>query len=999
MKIVKRILIALGIFVILLVAAAIIVPIVFKDDIKAAIDKEIAKAVNADVIFDVDNFSLTVFKNFPNVTVEIKELGVFNRAPFEGVPLFVMEELDVEVNVKDILFGDQMRVKGISLIEPQINIQVLADGRANYDITYPSTDTATTETADTTKFSFGIDHWEIVNGNIVYNDKSLPYFLEIKGFNHSGSGDFTQDVFDLNTRTSADTVTTSYDGMELLTNKHVEINAVISISEDYTKYTFKDNEVKVNDFGMAFDGFFKMNENDYGMDISFASPDNSFKSLLSLVPGMYTQDFGTINTEGDLAFSGAVKGTYSDTQMPAFNVNLLVKDAMFRYPDLPTPVSNINVDLVIDNKTGVIENTLVDLKKLHLDFGSNPVDARMRIENLKDYRMDADVKARLNLAEINKMFPMEGVEMKGTFRVDARANGVYESLKKVIPAVDVAMNLADGYVKSADFPIPLEDLKMNATVKNTTGKMAETVINVDQFSMMMDQERFDASLLLQNLDDYTWHVKAKGGVDLEKILKVFPLDGMTMAGKVKADIETKGKMSDLDAERYDRLPTSGSASLTAFKLTMSDLPYDVTISQSEMTFDPRKIELKNTSGTIGRSDFAVSGAVTNYIGFAFGQNETVKGNVDFKSNLLDLNQFMEEPEGAPESTEDTTSFGVIPIPHNIDFVLRSDVKRAKMMDYTITNASGDIVLKDGIANLSGLRFNMLGGAFVVNGSYNTQDINHPKYDFALKIEDLSIKQAASSFSIVSTYAPIAGLVNGNFGTDFKISGELGQDMMPKMNTVNGAGLIKIAQAALTQSKLVAGVTSLTKLNDTENVTLKDVLMSAAIDNGRLSVKPFDVKFGSYTTNVSGSSGLDGSINYSLKMNVPAGKLGEQFQGYINSFTGSSNVQKEIPLNIGLSGNYSDPKVTLLASDAKAQVKDAVKEEVKQQTEQVKEEVKQAAQEKAQEAIQEAVKGTDPKDIVNNILKPDSTKKDSTLNKATEQLQNRLNNLLKKKKNN
>ncbi|MEJ0055151.1 MAG: hypothetical protein WDN75_05520 [Bacteroidota bacterium] len=40
--------------------------------------------MNADVIFDVNNFDVTIFRNFPNVTAEIKELGVFNRAPFEG---------------------------------------------------------------------------------------------------------------------------------------------------------------------------------------------------------------------------------------------------------------------------------------------------------------------------------------------------------------------------------------------------------------------------------------------------------------------------------------------------------------------------------------------------------------------------------------------------------------------------------------------------------------------------------------------------------------------------------------------------------------------------------------------------------------------------------------------------------------------------------------------------------------------------------------------------
>ena len=154
MKIVKKILIGLGIFLVLIIAAAIIIPIVFKDDIKAAIDKEIAKSVNADVVFDVNNFSLTLFRDFPNLTVEVKELGVFNRAPFEGVPLFVIREMDIEVNLKELIFGDQLRIKGISLIKPQITIKVLADGRANYDITYPSTDTVTT-TDEPSNFSFG----------------------------------------------------------------------------------------------------------------------------------------------------------------------------------------------------------------------------------------------------------------------------------------------------------------------------------------------------------------------------------------------------------------------------------------------------------------------------------------------------------------------------------------------------------------------------------------------------------------------------------------------------------------------------------------------------------------------------------------------------------------------------------------------------------------------------------------------------------------------------
>src|SRR5260221_547866 len=312
MKIMKKILIGFGVVVVLVVAAAMIIPMIVKNDIKAAVDKEIAKSINADVVFDVNNFSLSVFRHFPNVTVEIKELGVFNRAPFEGVPLFVVDRLDLEVNLTDILFGDKLRLKGITIVRPQINIQVLKDGQANYNITIPSTDTAKVETKEPGKFSFG-------------------------------------------------------------------------------------------------------------MDITFKSPENTFKSLLSLVPGIYTKDFAKIETKGDLSFAGLVKGTFSDRHMPAFTVTLKVNDAMFKYPELSTAVNNINMDLLIDNKDGVVDHTVIDLRKLHLDFGANPVDARLLIENLKDYRMDGNLQAKLNLAELNTMIPMQGLEMKGLYSMNATA--------------------------------------------------------------------------------------------------------------------------------------------------------------------------------------------------------------------------------------------------------------------------------------------------------------------------------------------------------------------------------------------------------------------------------------------------------------------------------------------------------------------------------------------------------------------------------------------------
>ena len=569
----KWLLIIFGGFMILFLAVAIIVPAVFKDDIRAILEKEVAKNVNADVVFD--DFSLSFFSNFPNITAGLDDLGVMNRAPFAGEMLFATEKFEVEVNLADLLFSDALQVKGITLVRPVVNVRVLQDGRANYDIALPSTDTTTSD--ESGDFSFGIDHWEIVNGNVSYDDASVGMKLDLSGLNHSGSGDFTQDEFDMQTRTEADSVSASFEGVEYLTNKKVEIDATLNISEEYSRYTFKDNTAKVNDFAMHVDGWLKLNENNMEMDLKFDTPENSFKSILSLVPGIYTENFDDIRTEGELSFNGVAKGTYSDKQLPAFNLTLAVNDAMFQYPDLPTAVTNINLDLLVDNKDGNLDNTVVDLKKLHLDFGNNPVDARALISRLYPTQIDADVSAKLDLTQLNKMFPMEGLEMKGNYSLALQAKGVYDSLKKTIPIVNGDMSLADGYVKSADFPVPLDNIHFTSSVKNASGKMEDTFIRVDDFTMMMEDEKLTADLILQNLVSYIWDLKVKGSVDLGKITQIFPVEGMTLLGKLKADVHTKGNYAALEAERYDQLPTSGTASVQDFKYVTDDLP-EVSIS-------------------------------------------------------------------------------------------------------------------------------------------------------------------------------------------------------------------------------------------------------------------------------------------------------------------------------------------------------------------------------------------------------------------------------------
>ena len=1000
----KFLMIVAGVLVVLLLAAAI-VPVFFKDDIKKAIDDAVAENVNANVYYDESRLGLTFFKHFPHVTVTMGGLAVVGIDEFKGDTLAAIDQLDIVVNLMSVINGNY-RLSGFYLNEPDIYVKVLADGKANYDIAKPSADTTAVAEDESSDLEFGIDHWEITNGTIVYDDASIPYYMAMEGMDHEGSGDFTLQVFDMDTYTEVERVTIAYDGAEYLTNKRLRADMVLNMDLNQFRFTFKDNEAFVNDFGLNFDGYFAMPEEGYDMDITFASKENSFKSLLSLVPGMYSDSFEGLTAQGDTQFSGFVKGIYNDTSMPAFKLEMKVIDGNFQYPDLPAPVSNVNVDMLVDNPDGNIDNTLIDIRQFHLDLGNNPVDARLTIKNLVNYDMVADVQAKLNLAELSTMFPIEGLEMRGLYSLSLKSQGVYDSVAKTIPTIDMELALADGFIKHADYPIPMEQITMHTTAKNETGKMADMLVIMDQFSLLLDGEKLESTLRFENLDDYTWDLMVDGGLDLEKVVQIMPIEDTELKGKITANLQSKGKMSDVDAGTYQNLATTGGASVTGFYYASNDLPQGFAISESDLVFNPREIRLAKFNATLGSSDIAMNGAISNYLAYAMN-DEVIKGELNFSSERFDLNEWMTEADTTTTTEADTAAMEVVQVPRNIDFILRSKINTLLYDNMEIKNMQGNIVVNDGVVRLDQGRFNLMDGLFTMDGSYDSRDAEHPLFAFDFAIEDMSIKSAYNTFTTVQQLAPIAEKMDGNFSTDFVMGGELGQDMSPIMESIVGQGVVEVTDSKVSDLKVLTVLSSVSKLGgDKDELVLKDVKIQAEIRDGRVYLQPFDVSIGKYTTTIAGSNGIDGTMDYTMAMEVPAGAASDAANQAIASLTGMKDVvSSNIVMNFGVTGTYDDPKVGLKGVDAGAgstSAKDAArakiaaevdakKEEATQKIEAAKEEVVQQAEDKKEEVVKQVEEKKE------EVKQEAEQKVEEKKEEAKEEVKDKVRDLLKKKK--
>lgn len=830
----KKVLIILASLIGLILIAAIALPILFKDDIQAAIDKELDNALNAKVYYNTDAFSVTLFKSFPDISVTVGDFGIVGIEPFETDTLADIKEFSLTLDIMSVISGDQIEIVNVSLLEPTINVLVLQDGTANYDIAKPSEETTEEEeTSESAPLSIKIQGWEIVNANVVYADAATPMVAAISGLNHSGSGDFSQDVFDMITTTSVDAMTFSYDGVDYIYKKSLNADITMAMDLANMKFTFKENQVSLSNFGFGFDGFISMPAEDIDMDITFAGKEIDLISVLSLIPGTYQEYLDGVTASGTVGFDGYVRGTYNESSMPQVLAN----------------------------------------------FG-----------------------------------------------------------------------ISGGKIVYAEYPVPMEQIEVKATFDMPSADLRETSFLMDKFHMLLDGEELTAYLDFKDLEDYYWDFRLNGNIDLEKITQVVKLEETILKGKVNAQLNTKGRMSDLEAERYANLPTTGSMEISDFYYESPDLPQGFGIANTKMTLDPKDITLANFKGNAGKTDLNMDGKISNYLAYALNDSAMLYGNLNFSSAMVDTNEWMTESE--EEVTEDTAALDIVRIPENVDFVLASNIESILYDDLELKNFNGKLIVRDGAVRMEKVGFNLLDGQFEMSGAYNSaMALTDPLYDFDFSIKGMSIASAFQSFTTVQQLVPVAEKMTGKFSTDFKIDGSIGEGMMPNYDDMQGAGLVKVAQAALKDVKLLSAVSSVSKLDKGDGeVSLKDVIMSAEIHDGRLWVEPFDIKFAGRKATVGGSTGVDGSLDYAMAMDVPSGQVGEALNSAISNFAGMDNaIGKDITLNLGIAGTYDEPKVKLLSAGpsgggGSTGVKAALQQQAKEKVEEKKEEVKKAVTE-------------------------------------------------------
>ena len=781
--------ITLGVILLLL----LILPFAFQGKLAKLVKEEGNKMLNAQ--FDFRTLNISLLRNFPSASVSLEDFWLKGTGPFENDTLIQAGELTAAVNFFS-LFGDGgYDISRIIVKDTRVHAIVLEDGRPNWDVMKPSSDAETPEdeTAQET-FRIKLQKLSVDNLSVVYDDRQGGIFADLSRLEADCSGDFGSDrtVVDLKMETPSLTCRTG--GIPLLNKVSLEADMDVDADLAGGKFTLRENMLRLNAIQLNLDGWLAQTKQGMDMDLRLNTNEVGFKELLSLIPAIYAKDFQDLKTDGKVTLNAFARGSMEgNTKVPQFEVNLDVKDAMFRYPSLPAGVEKINISALVRNAGGPLDATEISVAPFDFVLAGNP-------------------------------------------------------------------------------------FSLNATVKTP-------------------------------VSDPDFHLTARGKLDLGKVKEVYPLDDMQLNGLVQADLELGGRLSMVEKEQFEQMQAKGSLRLNQMKLVLKDMP-PIDIQQSVFTFSPRYLQLSETTVNIGKNDLTLDSRFENYLGYAL-KGSTLKGTLNVSSNHLNLNDFMSADTTAAvaEVPADTAAMGVIRVPENIDFQMQAAFRELLFDKMTLTDGKGTLLVRNGTVDMRNLSFNTMGGSVTMNGAYAAPQKKQPELNAAFDMRNISFAQAYQDLGLVQQLAPIFAGLKGNFSGNLQIDTPLDATMSPVMSAVQGKGALSTKDLSLSGVKFIDQVADIVKKPSLKEIKVKDLNIDFEIKDGRVTTKPFDLKLGDYNMNLSGSTGLDQTIDYTGKITMPAGGIASQLG--------------TVDMTIG--GNFTSPKVGIdMASLARNAAEQALK---------------------------------------------------------------------------
>ncbi|GAP67946.1 AsmA family/AsmA-like C-terminal region [Bacteroidales bacterium 6E] len=529
---------------------------------------------------------------------------------------------------------------------------------------------------------------------------------------------------------------------------------------------------------------------------------------------------------------------------------------------------------------------------------------------------------------------------------DASLKGYFKGFYfgETYPELKLDLVLNNGNARYAGMPEDIKNITLNLGISKLQGDFNQTVVSISNARFEVRNNLMELNLRLSNLlEDLRFDGQMQGKLNFTHLKDALPIDSLDIQGLVDLDLGMRGNLSAIEARKYDQIQTAGRILLSDFVYNSKDMTLPVIVSSGRMDFAPERIDLAGMDMKIGNSDFAFSGSVADYYPYLFSAG-TLRGNVQLKSNLLNLNELMKiqsekvvtttlTPPSDGQGTDGPASAAAITafqVPDHLNLAIQADVKRALYDNLDIKDVTGTLLVNNGRLDLRGVNMHMLDGEMNLAGYYANSADSRPLVDMKVDILNFDIPTAYRSLALIRKYLPIAAQSKGRFSTSLSLNGQLNEQMGLMMPSINGGGLLKSMNVQVVNSPVFNKIKSVLNEEKLRDMRIDDFTAQFSIENGNLVLKPFATKVAGQQAVFAGRLNVENLIEMQIGFQIQRDALSKNIENTLGILPGQQNIQL-IPVGIEIKGPVNDPEVKVDLSDAKAmvakEVKNATKEEL------------------------------------------------------------------------
>ncbi|MCA1756175.1 MAG: hypothetical protein LC649_01805 [Bacteroidales bacterium] len=514
----------------------LLLPVLFKGKIGEQVVKVANEHIEANLSFS--GFSLSLIRNFPNLTFSLNDLVITGRDKFEGDTLAGLRSFRLVFDIGSVLSKEGYVVRSVVIDKPVVNAIALADGSVNWDIMKESDEAPVTGEAGEEGTQDGsstlkarLESLELRNGRLTYRDKGSDISAVIDNVNLHLTGNMAESVTDMVLDVDMEGISFLMDGTSYL--KEAVARGLFDLSADLEqmKFALNENSLSLNELMLTMSGTVAMDGDKVMTDIQFGTGETGFRDILSMVPAFYLSGFEDMQADGTLILNGTASGVYSgaDSLYPDISVGIMVNNGSVSYADLPGKISGIEMTF---NAAMDGENTdlsVIDLENFSFDLEGNPFRMAFSLRTpVSDPGISGMAEGRINLASLAAAVPLGATALSGVIVSDMTFGGSYSMIEQEryedfraegsITVSDISMqtegmpplSVSSGQLMFSPASASLENLKMDLGASDValSGTLSnylpwllrgETIQGV----MQMNSSLIDAGELLSYFPDDT----------------------------------------------------------------------------------------------------------------------------------------------------------------------------------------------------------------------------------------------------------------------------------------------------------------------------------------------------------------------------------------------------------------------------------------------------------------------------------------------------------------